>query len=121
MSPTSAVAPLFGAIPGGAELLLFLPVLVVPLGLAIWVGLNAREHTDHPFAWGLTVLVAGVTPPFIGAIAVTALYLLSRKELGSHAPPTFSEDEMDDDTMVLGQRLGDQRQERSKSGDDGTE
>lgn len=114
----SSVAPLFGAIPGGPELLVVFLIFLVPVGLAVWVGLNAREESDHPLAWGLAVFVAGFSPFFVGSIAVTVLYVLSRDELGSHAPPTFGEADMDDDTMVLGQRLGDQEGERRESTND---
>jgi RsiW-degrading membrane proteinase PrsW (M82 family) len=111
---TSSFAPLFGAIPGGPEMLIVLFIFVIPVGLALWVGTDARDHSDHPLAWGLTVFVAGFSPFFIGSVAVAFLYFISRDELGSYAPPTFHEDDMDDDTMVLGQRLGDQRRERAE-------
>lgn len=129
MSPTApSFTPLFGPIPGGPEMLVLLLIFVVPVGLAVWVGLDAREHSDHPLAWGLTVLVAGFSPFFVGSVAVALLYVISRDELGSHAPPTFGEADMDDDTVVLGQRLGDQRTDerepatddaRTQPGDDG--
>lgn len=112
-----SLVPLFGALPGGAELILALVAFVVPIGLALYVGLDAREQTDHPLAWGLATLVAGFSPFFIGAIAVTVLYRLSRDELGSVAPPTFGEADMDDDAQVLGQSLGSQRAAAEKSGD----
>ena len=111
---TSSFAPLFGAIPGGPEMLIALFIFVIPVGLALWVGLDARDYSDHPLAWGLAVFVAGFSPFFVGAIAVTLLYVVSRDELGSYAPPTFSESDMDDETMVLGQRRGEQRAERTE-------
>lgn len=118
MSQFPASVPLFGPIPGGAELLVVgLLTLVVPLGLALWVGLDAREHSDHPLAWGLTVLVAGFSPFFVGSVAVTLLYFISREELGSYAPPTFGEADLPDDAQVLGRSLGEQRAERATAAD----
>lgn len=114
MSQLPASVPLFGGLPGGAEMLVVgLLTLVVPLGLAFWVGLDAREHSDHPLAWGLTVLVAGFSPFFVGSVAVTLLYVVSKEELGSYAPPTFRESEMSDDAQVLGQPLGAQRAQQT--------
>lgn len=114
MTLASAAAPLFGSIPGGPELLIVgLFFFVVPVGLALLVGLNARDHSDHPLAWGLTVLVASFSPFFVGGVAVAILYFISRDELGSHAPPTFSESDMPDDAQVLGQPLGAQRGQRA--------
>lgn len=122
MAHSPTLVPLFGAIPGGVELLVVgLFFLVIPVGLAVWVGLDAREHSDHPLAWGLTVLVASFSPFFLGALAVTLLYVISKDELGSHAPPTFSESEMSDDTQVLGQPLGAQRTERGAADSTGAE
>lgn len=114
MAHPPTLVPLFGAMPGGAEMLVVgLFFLVVPVGLALWVGLDAREHSDHPLAWGLTVLVASFSPFFIGAVAVTLLYVISKEELGSYAPPTFRESEMSDDAQVLGQPLGAQRAQQT--------
>lgn len=116
---TPSLPPLFGALPGGVEFLLMaLVVFVVPVGLALWVGLDAREHSDHPLAWALAVLAGAFSVLFVGSLAVTILYVISREELGSHAPPTFGEADMDDDTMVLGQRLGEQRGDARAVADD---
>ena len=116
---TPSLPPLFGALPGGVELLLVtLLVFVVPVGLALWVGLDAREHSDHPLAWALAVLAGAFSVLFVGSLAVTILYVISREELGSHAPPTFGEADMDDDTVVLGQRLGEQRGDARATADD---
>jgi len=91
-----SVAPLqFDALPFGVEVLV-LAVLsfLIPVVLALWVLLDARDRTDHPLAWGLTVLLGGLTPFYVGAIAVTVLYSLSREELGSIPPPEVSGDDV---------------------------
>jgi len=101
-----AVAPAGAVVAVGASLLL-------ALGLAAWVGADARRWSDHPLAWALATVVAGLSPLAVGAVAVTALYRLSRPELGSIAPPTA--DRPVERGEVLGKPRGESRSEREKS------
>lgn len=110
---------LFGGIPGAPELLIMLLFFVVPVALAIFVWQDAREYTDHPVAWAVAVLVAGLSPFFVGSIAVTVLYFVVRDELGTAAPPTFGEADMDENAQVLGQRLGGGPDAGDTDGEDG--
>lgn len=90
------LAPLqVDSLPFGVEaLVVALLTVLVPAFLALWVMLDAKGRTDHPLAWGLTVLLGGLTPLYVGAVAVTVLYWLSREELGSIPPPEVSGDDV---------------------------
>lgn len=97
----------FDGFPVGVEaLVLALLTFVIPVFLALWVLIDAKEQTDHPLAWGLTVLLGGLTPFYVGAIAVTVLYHLSREELGSIPPPAVG------NRTVGGEVLGESARER---------
>lgn len=114
MQPTPAALLQFGPFPDGAEALtlaLALLTFVVPAFLALWVLIDAKEQTDHPLAWGMTVLLGGLTPFYVGAIAVTVLYHLSREELGSIAPPSVT-----NETVDRGEVLGSPAREDAHAG-----
>lgn len=112
MRPPSPALLQFEAVPFGVEaLVLALLSFLVPVFLALWVMLDAKARTDHPLAWGLTVLVGGLTPFFVGAIAVTILYHCSREELGSIPPPEVSGDD-----VQRGEVLGEPAQEPAVTG-----
>ncbi|ESP88945.1 hypothetical protein [Candidatus Halobonum tyrrellensis] len=75
------MALLFGAIPGGPELLIVLLVgilfLLVPIGLAYWVYQDATGRgNDRATLWAIGVVIAGLVAPLVGAVAVLALYVL---------------------------------------------
>lgn len=106
MQPTPPTAPLqFGWLPVEALILAAL-TFVVPAFLSLWVLIDAKEQTDHALAWGLAVLLGGLTPFYVGAVAVTVLYHLSREELGSIAPPSVT-----NETVDRGEVLGDPARE----------
>lgn len=110
MQPTLSAVPLqFGWPLGGVEaLVLALLTFVIPVFLALWVLIDAKAQTDHPLAWGLTVLLGGLTPFYVGAIAVTILYHLSREELGSIPPPSVTKE-----TVGRGEVLGNPAREHA--------
>jgi xanthine/uracil permease len=79
--------PLFGALPGGLELLIigfiFLLIfsLLLPVGMAYWVYQDAkgRRDTDETL-WALATVLAGLFVSVFGAGAVVLLYLLIERE-----------------------------------------
>lgn len=93
MRPVPLAPIQFGSF-GVEALVVALLTVLVPAFLALWVMLDAKGRTDHPLAWGLTVLLGGLTPLYVGAVAVTVLYWLSREELGSIPPPEVSGDDV---------------------------
>jgi len=78
--------PLFGPIPGGAELLIVFLVfvvlgLLVPLGMAYWVYRDAESRgNDDATLWTLATMLAGLFVSVFGAGAVLILYLLVGRE-----------------------------------------
>lgn len=83
---TVPTTPLFGAIPGGPEMLIllllfFLFALFVPIAVAIWIHSDTKKrgHT-HPVAWALATFFSGV-----GGIVVVLLYLVVRDDIGDAA------------------------------------
>ena len=97
----------FSISPAGVVVAAGAVFLLLALGLAVWVGADARRWSDHPLAWALATVVAGLSPFAVGAVAVTVLYRLSRPELGSIAPPTS------DRPVERGEVLGEPRGEGS--------
>ena len=107
MRPASPVLLQFDWLPLGVEaLVLALLTFLVPVFLSLWVLLDAKARTDHPLAWGVTVLLGALTPFYVGSVAVTILYRLSREELGSIPPPEVSGDDVQRGE-VLGERARD--------------
>lgn len=112
MRPASPALLQFDALPFGVEaLVLALLTFLLPVFLSLWVMLDAKARTDHPLAWGLAVLVGGLTPFYVGAIAVTVLYHRSRDELGSIPPPEVSGDD-----VQRGEVLGEPAREPAVTG-----
>lgn len=79
--------PLFGALPGGVELLIVFFVfvlifaLLIPIGMAYWVYRDAESRGDDDATlWALATVVAGVFTTPLGAGAVLILYLLVGRE-----------------------------------------
>lgn len=98
----------FDQFPVGVEaVVLALLTFAIPVFLALWVLIDAKAQTDHPLAWSVTVLLGGLTPFYVGAIAVTILYHLSREELGSIPPPRVGS------RQVGGEVLGESARERN--------
>lgn len=115
MLPPPALAQ-FGAVPGPTVAATGLLTLLVALGLAVWVGLDAADHSDHPLAWALATLVGGLSPLAVGAVAVTLLYRRSREELGSIAPPSVRNESEIQRGEVLGEAVDKRRRaERTQS------
>lgn len=80
------MVPLFGAIPGGAELLVaFLAFgafgLLIPIGVAYWVyqDATARDNDDATI-WAIATALAGLFAWVVGAPAVALLYVLVGRE-----------------------------------------
>lgn len=77
---------LFGAIPGGPELLIILLVfvifgLLVPVGVAYWVYRDAKARgDDQATLWALATVVAGMFVFVVGSVGVAVLYLLVGRE-----------------------------------------
>ena len=117
MFPTPAPGQL-GAVSDPTLLAAGLSTLAVPLALALWVGVDAADHSDHPLAWALTTLVAGLTPLWIGAVAVALLYRRSREELGSIAPPSVRREDEIERGEVLGEAV-DERRRATTEADEG--
>lgn len=118
MLPTP-VPEQFGASPLPAVAAVGLLTLLVALGLAVWVGLDAADHSDRPLAWALATLVGGVSPLAVGSVAVTLLYRRSREELGSIAPPSVRNESEIQRGEVLGEAVDRRRhaaQDRSRAG-----
>ena len=118
MFPTPAPGQ-FGAVSDPTLLAAGLSTLAVPLALALWVGVDAADHSDHPLAWALTTVVAGLSPLWIGSIAVVLLYRRSRDELGSIAPPSVRREGEIDRGEVLGEAV-DERRRATADADEGT-
>jgi hypothetical protein len=78
-SPT----PLFGAIPGGPELLIvFLIFLLVPVGVGGFVYTDAKRHgLDYAPAWALGVVALFFAGFFPGLLAL-AMYFYVREKGG---------------------------------------
>ncbi|QLG63288.1 hypothetical protein [Halorarum salinum] len=80
------MVPLFGAIPGGAELLIVFLLfgvlgLLVPVGLAYWVYQDATARgNDDATLWALGTVLAGLFVFVVGALAVAGLYVLVGRE-----------------------------------------
>mgnify|MGYP006279784597 CR=1 FL=1 len=102
----------FGAVPRPILLVAGLSTLAVPIALALWILVDATDHTEHPLAWALATLVAGVSPLGIGSVAVTLLYRRSREELGSIAPPSVRREGEIERGEVLGEAVDERRTER---------
>lgn len=97
------------AVSGPMLLAAGLSTLAVPLALALWVGVDAADNSDHPLAWALTTLVTGLTPLWIGSVAVVLLYRRSREELGSIAPPSVRREGEIERGEVLGEAVDERR------------
>lgn len=79
------MVPLFGAIPGGPELLIVFMFgvlgLLVPVGLAYWVYQDATARgNDDATLWALGTVLAGLFVFLVGALAVAGLYVLVGRE-----------------------------------------
>lgn len=76
------MVPLFGAIPGGPELLVILLVfgilgLLIPIGLAYWIYRDASARgNDQATLWAIATVLAGTFTFVVGAVGVAVLYLL---------------------------------------------
>ena len=73
---------LFGAIPGGSELvivfLIFGVFAFIPAGLVYYDA--SKRGNDHPILWGALVCLFGLVGNFIGLLVALALYaLIGRK------------------------------------------
>lgn len=115
MLPTPAPAQ-FGGVLGPAVAAVGLLALLVPITLAVWVGYDAADHSDHPLAWALATLVGGLSPLSVGSLAVVLLYRRTRDELGSIAPPSVRRESEIRRGEVLGEAVDERRRvERSRS------
>lgn len=80
------MVPLFGAVPGGPELLIVLLLfgvlgLLVPVGLGYWVYRDATARDDDDATlWALGTVLAGLFVYVVGAFAVAGLYVLVGRE-----------------------------------------
>lgn len=78
--------PLFGALPGGVELLVIFFIflilsLLIPVGMAYWVYRDAQSRgNDDATLWALATVLAGLFVSVFGAGAVLILYLLVGRE-----------------------------------------
>lgn len=116
MLPTRVPTP-FGAVPGPVVAAVGVLTLLVPVALAVWVGRDAADHSDHPLAWALATLVGGLSPFCVGSLAVALLYRRTRDELGSIAPPSVRNGAEIRRGEVLGEAVDERRRvERSRSG-----
>lgn len=76
------MVPLFGAIPGGPELLVIFLLfgvfgLLVPIGVAYLVYNDATARgTDNATIWAIATVLAGLFVWLVGAPAVAFLYVL---------------------------------------------
>lgn len=72
------MVPLFGAIPGGGELLLFGVVnLVIALLVGYWVYRDAsRRNNDAAALWGVAVGLASLFLSIVGFLIVFLLYIV---------------------------------------------
>lgn len=73
--------PLFGAIPGGAELLVIFLVgivsLLIALGAAYWVYRDAsRRGNDDAEIWAIAVVLGAIVGNLVGLLLLLVLYLL---------------------------------------------
>ena len=80
------MVPLFGAIPGGPELLIAFLLfgvfgLLIPVGVAYWVYQDATARgNDDATIWALATVLAGLFAWVVGALAVAVLYVLVGRE-----------------------------------------
>lgn len=80
------MVPLFGAIPGGPELLIIFLLfgvfgLLIPVGVAYWVYQDATARAnDNATVWAIATVIAGLFAWIVGAPAVAALYVLVGRE-----------------------------------------
>ncbi|WP_277553449.1 hypothetical protein [Halobaculum limi] len=78
--------PLFGALPGGVELLVIFFIflilsLLIPVGMAYWVYRDAQSRgNDDATIWALATVLAGLFVSVFGAGAVLLLYILIGRE-----------------------------------------
>lgn len=78
--------PLFGALPGGVELLVIFFIflilsLLIPVGMAYWVYRDAQSrNNDDATVWALATVLAGLFVSVFGAGAVLLLYILIGRE-----------------------------------------
>jgi hypothetical protein len=89
MVPQLPPVPLFGAIPGGPELLILGLVFLLPLGVGIWVYNDAKDHRmEYAPIWGLAV-TCGLLFWLVPGVVLFLFYVYVReKETGSGDPPT---------------------------------
>jgi hypothetical protein len=73
------LTPLFGAIPGGPELLILgVLSLLLPLGVGIWVYNDAKDHAmDYAPIWGLAVAF-GFIMWFVPGVVLLVFYVYVR-------------------------------------------
>lgn len=80
------MVPLFGAIPGGPELLILSLVfgifgLLIPIGIAYWVYRDATERgNDDATLWAVGTAIAGMVVFVVGAVGMAVLYVLVGRE-----------------------------------------
>lgn len=79
------MVPLFGAIPGGPELLILLLVgifgLLIPIGVAYWVYRDATERgNDQATLWAVATAIGGMVVFVVGAVGIAVLYVLVGRE-----------------------------------------
>ncbi len=80
------MVPLFGAIPGGPELSIILLVLLLPIGVGLWVGYDAKNHhMKYPPVWGLGVAVGFMVYVVPGIIAFIIYIYYREKEVRERA------------------------------------
>lgn len=115
MLPSPGLAQ-FGAVPNGSAPILVALSAFVTLALALWVGFDATDHSDHPLVWALATLVAGASPVGVGSIAVAVLYHRTRPELGSIAPPSVRREGEIECGEVLGEAVDRRRRAGSTDG-----
>lgn len=74
------MVPLFGAIPGGPELLIIFLLFLLPTGIGLWVAYDAKNHhMKYPPVWGLGVAV-GFWMYLLPGIAAFLIYIYYREK-----------------------------------------
>jgi hypothetical protein len=80
------MVPLFGALPGGPELLVIFLMfgvfgLLIPVGVAYWVYQDATARAnENATLWAIATVLAGLFVFVVGAPAVALLYMLVGRE-----------------------------------------